>query len=112
MSFNIAEKIYLHIQCPNCSEGTLKPVAWLVSRTNMTCKGCSAMIDLKALENRVLIMETENHCAHIEAALKKESEALGRKRAKVSKPQRKAPNRTATAKPKRSEKTNSRSMLM
>jgi hypothetical protein len=70
MPISITEAIYLHIQCPNCEEGILKPVAWLASKSNMTCKGCSAVIDLKSPDNKLLIKETADHCERLEAVLK------------------------------------------
>jgi hypothetical protein len=97
MPLSIAERIYLHIQCPRCDEGTLKPAAWLSSRSNLTCKGCSGVIDLNSLENRLLITETEANCKRIEAALKKQSKALDPKKQEEGKrqatPQKRTPAR-------------------
>ena len=67
MPLSTAETTYLEIRCPACAQPTQKPVAWLVLKDNMTCKACSAFIDLKAAENRIIIKEFAELCSRMDA---------------------------------------------
>ncbi len=71
MPESVSETTYLVIRCPSCGENTQRPVSWLVSKDNMTCKGCSAFIDLKFAETQFLIKEAAKHCERMDAALSK-----------------------------------------
>lgn len=68
-----AETTYLEISCPNCTQPTAKSVAWLAVKDNMTCKGCSAFIDLRTPENRLLINEFAELCSRMDATLGRRS---------------------------------------
>ena len=73
MPLTTAETTYLEISCPSCAQHTAKPVAWLTEKANMTCKGCSAFIDLRAPENRLLIKEFAELCSRMDATLGRRS---------------------------------------
>jgi hypothetical protein len=68
-----AEETYLVINFPNCGESMLKSVAWLVSKDNTSCQGCSSQIDLKKAEAFFLISEAAKHCARMDAELSKKA---------------------------------------
>lgn len=51
----------------------LKSVAWLVSKDNTSCRGCSSQIDLKKAETFFLISEAAKHCARMDAELSKKA---------------------------------------
>ena len=67
MPLATAETTYLEICCPSCAQHTPRTVAWLVLKDNMTCKGCSAFIDLRTAENRILIKEFAELCSRMDA---------------------------------------------
>ena len=71
MGGSVSETTYLVIRCATCGEDSLKPVSWLVSKDNMTCKGCSAVIDLKLPATQFLIKEAARHCEGLESVLNK-----------------------------------------
>ena len=73
MAQSAAEETYLVISCPNCGESMLKSVAWLVSKDNTSCKGCSSQIDFKKSETFFLISEAAKHCARMDAELTKKA---------------------------------------
>ncbi len=71
MTQTTAETTYLLIRCARCGESIQQSVAWLISKDNMTCKGCSGAIDLKSAETQLLIKEAAKHCARTDAELSK-----------------------------------------
>ena len=71
MAQSASEATYLVISCPACGESIQKSVAWLASKDNMSCKGCSGPIDLKKAETVFLISEAAKHCARMDAELRK-----------------------------------------
>jgi hypothetical protein len=76
----------------------------------MTCKGCSALIDLKSVENTLLISETEAHCTRIEVALKKQSKVPNREKRNQGKSQRSEQKVTPARMPMASRKKDNGAM--
>lgn len=71
MPLRAAERTRLMIRCERCNNGTEKYVAWLALEHTLACGTCGNAIDLKTTDNRLLIKETDDNCARIDAALAK-----------------------------------------
>ena len=62
MGTELRSIIRLPIACPICLKDTEQSIAWLVDNDVLSCRHCSAPIDLNFEETRALIKHFDDAC--------------------------------------------------